>query len=101
MEPDCPLFDADESPSAEGGAAGRTMVYTDSVRFLRSKQARFLLWALAEDTWTLPGEPLDEDGSFDADHIIRHTDGGQTKLWNLRATHAACNRSRGKSTSPR
>lgn len=66
-------------------------------RTLRSKRLRLIVWLLAKGNCQICGEPLGAD--FDVDHIRPHTDGGPTKLWNLRATHPACNRGRRTSRS--
>jgi 5-methylcytosine-specific restriction endonuclease McrA len=51
-----------------------------------------VVWLLAQGNCQICGEPLGDD--FDVDHIRPHSDGGPTRLWNLRATHPGCNRGR-------
>lgn len=61
-------------------------------RTLRSKHLRLVVWLLAQGNCQICGKPLGDD--FDVDHIRPHSDGGPTRLWNLRATHPGCNRGR-------
>jgi len=66
-------------------------------RFLRSRQERLLLWLFSGDLCQICHLPLGR--TFDADHIRRYADGGQTCLPNMRATHPECNQKRGSNTS--
>ena len=67
-------------------------ILRDSQRIFTQEQ-RVILYARSGGKCQLCNTPITQD-NFDADHIIRYTDGGKTSLNNGRALCITCNRSR-------
>ena len=68
------------------------LIIRDSQRIFTQEQ-RVILYARSGGKCQICNKPITQD-NFDADHIVRHTDGGATSLKNGRALCIPCNRSR-------
>jgi 5-methylcytosine-specific restriction endonuclease McrA len=58
------------------------------MRRLANKRERELLFSLFDGRCAICGEELDE--SFEIDHMVPFSQGGETTIWNMQPLHPGC-----------
>jgi hypothetical protein len=63
-------------------------------RRLFTRDEKFVIWLLADKKCQACSVKIENFSEFDADHIVRYSEGGTTSLENAQALCASCNRSK-------